>query len=68
MQTYMESTFDVYLDGYLYKELNHLGRVYEESINNIIEQLKAIDVLQEEELMKKENKKFSFKKMMDYKI
>ena len=48
MQTYMESTFDVYLDGYLYKELNNLGRVYEESINNIIEQLKAIDVLQEE--------------------
>ena len=48
MQTYFESIFDIYLDSYIYKELGHLGKIYEENINNIVEQLKAIEVLQEE--------------------
>lgn len=69
MQTYVESIFDIYLEGYLNKELHSLSRIYEENISNIVEQIKAIDALQEhEENNKKDSKKFSFKKLMDYKI
>jgi hypothetical protein len=46
VQTYIESIFDIYLDTYIYKELNYLGKIYEDSINNIVEQLKAIEALQ----------------------
>lgn len=42
--------------------------IYEENIGIIIEQIKAIDALQEEVTTKKEIPKFSFKKMLDYKI
>lgn len=68
MQTYLESIFDIYLEGYLNKELHALGRVYEENIGLVIEQIRAIDALQEQEDTRKDSKKFSFKKLMDYKL
>lgn len=53
VQTYIESTFDSYLDNYLYKELSFLGGIYEENIQSIVDQLKSIEVLQTEEVTKK---------------
>ena len=66
--TYLDSIFDNYLDNYLYKEIITLNAIYEECITSVVEQIRAIDVLQEEDTGKKESKKFSFKKLMDYKI
>ncbi len=68
MQTYFESIFDIHLDGYINKELHSLGRLYEQNISIVIEQIKAIDALQEQEETRKDSKKFSFKKLMDYKL
>jgi hypothetical protein len=68
MQTYLESIFDIYLDNYLNKELHSLGRLYEENIGLVVEQIRAIDALQEQEDTRKDSKKFSFKKLMDYKL
>ena len=68
MQTYVESIFDIYLENYINKEVHSLGRVYEENIGLIVEQMRAIDALQEQEDTRKDSKKFSFKKLMDYKI
>jgi hypothetical protein len=42
--------------------------MYQDNISSIVDQIKAIDALQDEEANKKESKKFSFKKLMDYKI
>lgn len=64
----MESIFDIYLENYINKELHSLGRSYEENIGLVIEQMRAIDALQEQDEVRKDSKKFSFKKLMDYKI
>lgn len=68
MQTYFESIFDIYLDSYIVKEVNSLSRIYQDSISIIADQIKAIEVLQDSEDRGKDSKKFSFKKLMDYKI
>jgi hypothetical protein len=68
MQTYVESIFDIYLENYINKEIHSLGKIYEENIGLIVEQMRAIDALQEQEDTRKDSKKFSFKKLMDYKI
>lgn len=68
MQTHLESLFDVYLENYINKEVHSLNRIYDENVSLIIEQVRAIDALQEQEGTRKDAKKFSFKKLMDYKI
>ena len=45
-----------------------MGNIYQENISAVVEQIKAIDAMQEEDTGKKDSKKFSFKKLMDYKI
>lgn len=48
MQTYVESILDIYLENYINKEVHCLAKIYEENIAQIIEQMKAIDALQEQ--------------------
>ncbi len=70
--TYFESTFDMYIDSYLPKEINNLNLIYDENFEELIQTMKVSNVAKMNEMGSLADKgirsKFTFKAILEPKI